>query len=73
MQAEVLAYSRARGVFAGVSLEGANLEEDTDANKDLYGHDYTAMDVVRRGKAQPTEGSQLLLSLLTKATPKHRP
>ncbi len=71
MQAEVLAYSRARGVFAGVSLEGANLEEDTDANKAIYGHEYTAMDVVIRGKAQPTSGAQLLLSLLTKATPKH--
>jgi len=73
MQAEVLSYSRARGVFAGISLEGANLEEDLDANKALYGHDYTAMDIVRRGKAQPTEGAQLLLSLLAKATPKHRP
>jgi len=73
MQAEVLAYSRARGVFAGISLEGANLEEDLDANKALYGHEYTAMDIVRRGKAKPTEGSQLLLSLLTKATPKHTP
>jgi lipid-binding SYLF domain-containing protein len=71
MQAEVLSYSRARGVFAGVSLEGANLEEDLDANKALYGHEYTAMDVVRRGKAKPTEGAQLLLSLLTKASPKH--
>jgi len=73
MQAEVLSYSRARGVFAGVSLEGANLEEDLDANKALYGREYTAMDVVRRGKAQPTEGAQLLLSLLSKATPKHTP
>jgi len=73
MQAEVLSYSRARGVFAGVSLEGANLEEDLDANKALYGREYTAMDVVRRGKATPTEGAQLLLSLLAKATPKHTP
>lgn len=71
MQAEVLAYSRARGVFAGVSLEGANLEEDVDANNAIYGHDYTAMDIVKRGKAQPTSGAQLLLSLLTKVSPKH--
>ncbi|HTQ87633.1 MAG TPA: lipid-binding SYLF domain-containing protein [Candidatus Solibacter sp.] len=73
MQAQVLAYSRARGVFAGIALEGANLQEDLDANKALYGHEYTAMDVVRRGKAHPTEGAQALLSLLTKATPKHTP
>jgi len=72
MQAEVLSYSRARGVFAGVSLEGANLEEDLDANKALYGHEYTAMDIVKRGKVQPPSGAQLLLSLLTKASPKHK-
>ena len=71
MQAEVLSYSRARGVFAGVSLEGANLEEDADANKAIYGHEYSAMDIVKRGKAQPPSGAQLLLSLLTKASPKH--
>jgi len=71
MQAQVLAYSRARGVFAGVSLEGANLEEDSDANRALYGESYTAMSIVRRGKAKPTPGAEHLLSLLTKATPKH--
>ena len=73
MQAEVLSYSRARGVFAGVSLEGANLEEDQAANKALYGKECTAMDIVKRGKVQATEGSQHLRSLLTKATPKHTP
>jgi SH3 domain-containing YSC84-like protein 1 len=71
MQAEVLAYSRARGVFAGVSLEGANLEEDLDANSALYGHEYTAMDIVRRGKAAASSGAQLWLSILSKTTPKH--
>ncbi|HUK53897.1 MAG TPA: lipid-binding SYLF domain-containing protein [Candidatus Binatia bacterium] len=71
MQAEVLAYSRARGVFAGVALEGANLEEDRDANKSLYGQDLSAMDIVRRGKVQAPSGSRLLLSLLERTTPKH--
>ena len=71
MQAEVLAYSRARGVFAGIALEGANLEEDRDANKALYGQDLSAMDIVRRGKVQPTSGAQQLLSLLGRVTPKH--
>jgi SH3 domain-containing YSC84-like protein 1 len=71
MQAEVLAYSRARGVFAGVSLEGANLEEDLDANSAVYGHEYSAMDIVRRGKAAASPGAQLWLSILTKTTPKH--
>lgn len=71
MQAEVLAYSRARGVFAGIALEGANLEEDHDANKSLYGQDLSAMDIVRRGKVQPPSGAQLMLSILTRTTPKH--
>lgn len=71
MQAEVLAYSRARGVFAGVSLEGANLQEDSDANNAIYGQEYSAMDIVRRGKAQATSGAQLWLSILSKTTPKH--
>ena len=71
MQAEVLSYSRSRGVFAGISLEGANLEEDVDANNAIYGHEYSAMDIVKRGKAAPTSGAQLLLSLLAKASPKH--
>jgi len=71
MQAEVLSYSRARGVFAGVSLEGANLEEDSDANNALYGHEYSAMDIVRRGKGAAPSGAQLWLSILTKTTPKH--
>jgi lipid-binding SYLF domain-containing protein len=71
MQAEVLAYSRARGVFAGVSLEGANLEEDSDANSALYGQEFSAMSIVRRGKVQATPGAQLWLSILSKTTPKH--
>jgi len=71
MQAEVLAYSRARGVFAGVSIEGANLEEDLDANKALYGQEYSAMSIVRRGKVQPPAGAQLWLSILARTTPKH--
>jgi lipid-binding SYLF domain-containing protein len=71
MQAEVLAYSRARGVFAGVSLEGANLQEDLDANKALYGQELNALDIVRRGKATAPSGAQLWLSILNRVTPKH--
>ena len=71
MQAEVLSYSRARGVFAGVSLEGANLEEDSDANSALYGQEYSAMSIVRRGKVEPPSGAQLWLSILRRTTPKH--
>ena len=71
MRAEVLAYSRARGVFAGISLEGANLQEDQDANTTLYGHQWSAVDIVRHDKVKTPEEAQKLLGLLTKATPKH--
>jgi len=71
MQAQVLAYSRARGLFAGVALEGANLEEDSDANRVLYGQEYSAMSIVRRGRVQPTPGAHALLATLTHATSKH--
>ena len=71
MEAQVLAYSRARGVFAGVSIEGANLEEDRDANQALYGEEYSAMSIVRRGKVQAPASAQLWLSILGRTSPKH--
>jgi SH3 domain-containing YSC84-like protein 1 len=47
MHAEMLAYSRARGVFAGVSLEGATLRHDQDDNQELYGHAVTQAEILR--------------------------
>jgi len=49
MQAEVLTYSRARGLFGGVSLEGSTLRPDNDANKDLYGKNVGAKEIVMEG------------------------
>jgi lipid-binding SYLF domain-containing protein len=46
MNAEMLSYSRARGLFAGVSLEGATLRPDEDANKEMYGHPATNREVL---------------------------
>lgn len=46
MHAEMLSYSRARGLFAGISLEGATLRSDEDANKELYGHTATNREVL---------------------------
>ena len=70
MEAEVLAYSRARGVFAGVALEGANLQEDEDANEHVYGKELSALAIVHRGEAKPPASAELLLSTLSHATPK---
>jgi lipid-binding SYLF domain-containing protein len=46
MNAEMLSYSRSRGIFAGVSLEGATLRPDEDANRELYGHDSTNREIL---------------------------
>ncbi len=46
MKAEMLSYSRSRGVFAGVSLEGATLRPDEETNRELYGHDSTNREIL---------------------------
>lgn len=71
MRAEVLTYSRSRGLFAGVSLEGANLQEDGNANKSVYGRKLSAREVVRDGKAAAPSSAKLLLELLNSKSPKN--
>jgi len=71
MRAEVLSYSRTRGLFAGISLEGSTLRSDGSANKKLYGRSLSAKEIVREGKVGvPAAGSELL-SLLNKNSPKN--
>src|SRR5499425_2571593 len=61
MRAEMLSYSRARGVFAGISLEGSTLRPDEDANRRLYGKDSSAAAIVMESKyAAPTSGTKLV-------------
>jgi SH3 domain-containing YSC84-like protein 1 len=71
MKAEVLSYSRSKGLFAGISLEGSTLRQDKDANRNLYGHDITAKEIVLDGKAQPTTEGQAIDDVLTKKSPKN--
>jgi SH3 domain-containing YSC84-like protein 1 len=73
MRAEILSWSRARGVFAGVSLEGSTMRSDDDANKHVYGKDLSAKEIVREGKAHTTAGGKPLIDLLQKISPKHAP
>ncbi|HKV05992.1 MAG TPA: lipid-binding SYLF domain-containing protein [Candidatus Acidoferrales bacterium] len=69
MRAEILTYSRARGLFAGVSLEGTTLRPDHDANEALYGRRMSARDIVLGpGPATPAAGKQLV-GLLDNASP----
>lgn len=62
--ADILTYGRAKGVFAGVSLGGASLEPDNDANYRLYGKRLTASDIVRGNTVKPSTAGLSLVSLL---------
>lgn len=68
MRAEILTYSRSRGLFAGVSLEGSTLRQDNKANESLYGREITAKEIVAGGKGA---GGERLVSLLQNASPRN--
>lgn len=72
MRAEMLSYSRARGVFAGVSLEGSTLRPDNDANHRLYGPDATASLIITEPKYESPESGRALVHRLQKATPQRK-
>jgi SH3 domain-containing YSC84-like protein 1 len=72
MRAEVLSYSRSRGLFAGISLEGSTLRSDGSANKKLYGRELTAKQIVREGKVGVPASGRELVSLLNKLSPKNQ-
>jgi len=72
LRAEILSYSRSRGLFAGVSLEGSSLRPDNDANEKLYGKKLTGEDVVRKGTVPVPPSGQKLVSLLQKKSPKNQ-
>jgi lipid-binding SYLF domain-containing protein len=63
MQAQMLSYSRSRGVFGGVALSGATLRPDGDANKNLYGKKVTSQEIIDGKVAMPAEAQQLMEDL----------
>ena len=71
MKAEVLSYSRSRGLFAGISLEGSTLRSDGGANKKLYGSKLSAKEIVREHKVGTPAAGRELNALLTKVSPKN--
>jgi len=73
LRAEMLSYSRARGVFAGISLQGTTLRPDEDANKRLYGKDATAATVIAESKFQSPAEGRPLVAKLQKSTPQLKP
>jgi len=71
LRAEILSYSRARGLFAGISLEGSTLRSDGDANKNLYGKELNARQIVREGAVPVPPAAKDLVALLNKRSPKN--
>jgi lipid-binding SYLF domain-containing protein len=63
LHAELLTYSRSRGLFAGVSLQGATMRPDDDSNKDMYGKPMSNKDVVLGTMAAPGMASRLMAQL----------
>lgn len=72
MRAEILSYSRSRGAFAGVSLEGSTLRPDSGANKDLYGRELTARQILRGNAVKAPASAGKLLNLLNTKCGKHK-
>jgi len=70
MRAEILSYSRSRGLFAGISLEGSTLRPDNGANKVLYGKEVPAKDIVLAKAVAAPPSAKLLLGTLDKKSPK---
>ena len=66
LHAEILSYSRTRGLFAGVSLDGAVVKQDSDDNKNLYGRNVTAKELLIDGTVPPPSEARGLDSTLAK-------
>jgi lipid-binding SYLF domain-containing protein len=70
MRAEILSYSRSRGLFAGISLEGTTLRPDNDATADVYGRKLTAREVVLGGHTNVPASGRHLVGVLQKHSPR---
>jgi lipid-binding SYLF domain-containing protein len=71
MRAEVLSYSRARGLFAGLSLEGSTVRPDNDANQRVYGKKLEAEEIIFKGAAAVPPPAQQFIAYLNRKSPKN--
>jgi lipid-binding SYLF domain-containing protein len=71
MRAEVLSYSRARGLFAGLSLEGSTVRPDNDANERIYGKKVEAESIVFKGAVAVPPAAQKMVAYLNQKSPKN--
>lgn len=70
MRAEILSYSRSRGLFAGISLEGSTLRQDNSANRKLYGRELSAREIVS-GKVGVPPAGQTMVAILRQHSPRN--
>ena len=71
LRAEVLSYSRARGLFAGISLEGSTVRPDNDANEKIYDKKVAAESIIFKGAVPVPPSAQKLVSYLNRKSPKN--
>jgi lipid-binding SYLF domain-containing protein len=71
MRSEILSYSRSRGLFAGISLEGSSLRPDDDASADVYGRKLTAREIVTGGNTRTPASGRHLVAVLEKNAPRN--
>src|SRR5690348_12103838 len=71
MHTEILTYSRSRGLFAGVSLEGSTLRQDNGANEKIYGRKVTAREIIENHAVRATPAGQVMVSALQKESPRN--
>ena len=72
MRAEILTYSRSRGLFAGISLEGSTLRQDNGPNRTLYGKRLSAEDIIEKGRVSAPHAARELVDLLQRTSPQNR-
>src|ERR1700751_1790466 len=73
LRADILSYSRARGAFVGVSLEGSTIRPDKGANQKIYGREVPAREIVLSGKIAAPTAARTMIATLDSRTPRHRP
>jgi len=72
LRADILSYSRARGAFIGVSLEGSTIRPDNGANRQIYGQELSAKEIVLSGHVAIPPAAQAMISTLDSRTPRYR-
>lgn len=72
LRADILSYSRARGAFVGVALEGSTIRPDNGANKQIYGQELPARQIVLTGRVTIPPAAQKMIATLDSRTPKHK-